>query len=123
MKATVETVAENTSDGSIAPMLFMIIAGAGGGFFYKAVNTMDSMVGYKNEKYINFGKLAARLDDVLNYIPARISAYLMIVSTIFSKFNTKNAWKIYRRDRYNHASPNSAHTESVVAGALEVQLA
>ncbi len=123
VKAAVETVAENTSDGSIAPMLFMIIAGAGGGFFYKAVNTMDSMVGYKNEKYINLGKLAARLDDVLNYIPARISAYLMIVSTIFSKFNTKNAWKIYRRDRYNHASPNSAHTESVVAGALEVQLA
>lgn len=123
VKATVETVAENTSDGSIAPMLFMIIAGVGGGFFYKAVNTMDSMVGYKNEKYINFGKLAARLDDVLNYIPARISAYLMIVSTIFSKFNTKNAWNIYRRDRYNHASPNSAHTESVVAGALEVQLA
>ncbi len=123
VKAAVETIAENTSDGSIAPMLFMIIAGAGGGFFYKAVNTMDSMVGYKNEKYINFGKLAARLDDVLNYIPARISAYLMIVSTIFSKFNTKNAWKIYRRDCYNHASPNSAHTESVVAGALEVQLA
>lgn len=123
IKAAVETVAENTSDGSIAPILFMIIAGAGGGFFYKAVNTMDSMIGYKNEKYINFGKSAAKLDDILNYIPARISAVLMIVSTIFSKFNTKNAWKIYWRDRYNHASPNSAHTEAVVAGALEVQLA
>jgi adenosylcobinamide-phosphate synthase len=123
VKAAVETVAENTSDGCIAPMLFMIIAGAGSGFFYKAVNTMDSMVGYQNEKYINFGRVAARLDDVLNYIPARISAYLMLVSTIFLKFNTKNAWKIYRRDRYHHASPNAAHTEAVVAGALEVQLA
>jgi adenosylcobinamide-phosphate synthase len=123
IKAAVETVAENTSDGSIAPMLFMIIAGATGGFFYKAVNTMDSMVGYKNEKYINFGKTAARFDDVLNYIPARISAYLMIAGTIFSKYNTENAWRIYQRDRYNHASPNSAHTEAVVAGALGVQLA
>lgn len=123
VKAAVETVAENTSDGSIAPMLFMIIAGAGGGFLYKAVNTMDSMVGYKNEKYRYFGKIAARLDDIVNYIPARISAYLMIISTIFTGYNTKNAWKIYRRDRFNHASPNSAHTESVVAGALEVQLA
>jgi adenosylcobinamide-phosphate synthase len=123
IKAAVETVAENTSDGCIAPILFMIIAGAGGGFFYKAINTMDSMIGYKNEKYINFGKFAARLDDILNYIPARISAYLMIGSTFFLKLNTKNAWKIYRRDRYKHASPNSAHTESVVAGALEVQLA
>ena len=123
VKAAVETVAENTSDGSIAPMLFMILAGACGGFFYKAVNTMDSMVGYKNEKYINFGKPAAVLDDILNYIPARISAYLMLASTIFSDFNTMNAWRIYRRDRYNHASPNSAHTEAVAAGALEVQLA
>lgn len=123
VKATVETVAENTSDGSIAPMLFMIIAGAGGGFFYKAVNTMDSMIGYKNETYLNFGKLAARLDDILNYFPARITAYLMMIGTLCSRFNTKNAWTIYRRDRYNHASPNSAHTEAVVAGALEVQLA
>lgn len=123
VKATVETVAENTSDGSMAPILFMLIAGASGGFFYKAVNTMDSMVGYRDEKYVYFGKFAARFDDVLNYIPARVSAYLMIISTIFSKLNTKNAWKIYKRDRYNHTSPNSAHTESVVAGALEVQLA
>lgn len=123
IKATVETVAENTSDGSIAPILFMIIGGAGAGFFYKAINTMDSMVGYKNEKYEYFGKLAAHIDDVLNFIPARVSAYLMIACTIITKFNTKKAWEIYRRDRFNHASPNSAHTESVVAGALEVQLA
>ncbi len=123
IKAAVETVAENTSDGSIAPMLYMALGGAGFGFFYKAINTMDSMVGYKNEKYLYFGRFAAKMDDVLNYIPARISAYLMIISTAFPKFNTENAWKIYRRDRYNHASPNSAHTEAVVAGALEVQLA
>jgi len=123
IKATVETVAENTSDGSIAPMLYMLIGGAGLGFFYKAVNTMDSMVGYKNDRYLYFGKVAARMDDLLNYIPARLSAYLMILGTGFTKNNTKNAWKIYHRDRYNHASPNSAHTEAVVAGALEVQLA
>jgi adenosylcobinamide-phosphate synthase len=123
IKATVETVAENTSDGSIAPMIFMMIGGAGLGFFYKAVNTMDSMVGYKNEKNEYFGKPAAKLDDVLNLIPARVSAYLMIACTLFSEFSTKGAWKIYRRDRYNHASPNSAHTEAVAAGALEIQLA
>lgn len=123
IKAAVETVAENTSDGSIAPMLFIAIAGAGGGFLYKAINTMDSMVGYKNKKYEYFGKIAARTDDVLNYIPARVSAYLMIISTVFSGFNTKKACQTYRRDRYNHASPSSAHTEAVMAGALEVQLA
>ena len=123
IKATVETVAENTSDGSIAPMLCMALGGAAFGFFYKAINTMDSMVGYKNEKYLYFGKCAAKMDDVLNYIPARLSAYLMIFGTVFTKLNFKNAFKIYRRDRYNHASPNSAHTEAVVAGALEVQLA
>jgi adenosylcobinamide-phosphate synthase len=123
IKATIETVAENTSDGSIAPMIYMLIGGAGLGFLYKAVNTMDSMVGYKNDRYLYFGKVAARMDDLLNYIPARLSAYLMILGTMFTKNNTKNAWKIYRRDRYNHTSPNSAHTEAVVAGALEVQLA
>jgi len=123
IKATVETVAENTSDGSIAPMLFMALGGAAFGFFYKAINTMDSMVGYKNETYLYFGKFAAKMDDVLNYFSARLSAYLMIFGTVFTKLNFKNAFKIYRRDRYNHASPNSAHTEAVVAGALEVQLA
>lgn len=122
-KATVETIAENTSDGIIAPMIFMIIGGAPLGLFYKAVNTMDSMVGYKNERYLYFGRLAAKLDDVLNYIPARISAFLMIITCIFTKMNLKNAYKIYKRDRYNHSSPNSAHTEAVCAGALGVKLA
>lgn len=122
-KAAVETVAENTSDGIIAPMLFMAIGGAPFGFFYKAVNTMDSMVGYKNDKYQYFGRIAAKLDDILNYIPARISAYLMIVSSAILGLDAKNAYKIFKRDRYNHASPNSAQTESVCAGALNVQLA
>ena len=122
-KAAVETVAENTSDGIIAPMIFIAIGGAPMGFFYKAINTMDSMVGYKNEKYINFGRFAAKLDDVVNYLPARISAYQMILSSFFLRYDYKNAFKIYKRDRYNHASPNSAQTESVCAGALDVQLA
>ena len=122
-KAAVETVAENTSDGIIAPMIFIAIGGAPMGFFYKAINTMDSMVGYKNEKYINFGRFAAKLDDVVNYLPARISAYQMILSSFFLRYDYKNAFKIYKRDRYNHASPNSAQTESVCAGALDIQLA
>ena len=122
-KAAVETVAENTSDGIIAPMIFIAIGGAPMGFFYKAINTMDSMVGYKNEKYMNFGRFAAKLDDVVNYLPARISAYQMILSSFFLKYDYKNAFKIYKRDRYNHASPNSAQTESVCAGALDIQLA
>ena len=122
-KAAVETVAENTSDGIIAPMIFIAIGGAPMGFFYKAINTMDSMVGYKNERYINFGRFAAKLDDVVNYLPARISAYEMILSSFFLRYDYKNAFKIYKRDRYNHASPNSAQTESVCAGALDVQLA
>ncbi len=122
-KAAVETVVENTSDGIIAPMIFIAIGGAPMGFFYKAINTMDSMVGYKNEKYMNFGRFAAKLDDVVNYLPARISAYQMILSSFFLRYDYKNAFKIYKRDRYNHASPNSAQTESVCAGALDVQLA
>lgn len=122
-KAAVETIAENTSDGIIAPMIYMVIGGAALGIFYKAVNTMDSMVGYKNDKYLYFGRAAAKFDDILNYIPARVSAYLMIVASFITKMNGKNAYKIYKRDRYNHSSPNSAHTEAVCAGALEVQLA
>ena len=123
IKATVETIAENTSDGIIAPMIYMIIGGAPLGLFYKVINTMDSMVGYKNDKYLYFGRAAAKLDDVLNYIPARISAYLMIVASFILKMNGENSYKIYKRDRYNHSSPNSAHTEAVCAGALEVELA
>ena len=123
VKATVETVAENTSDGVIAPLLFMACGGALAGFFYKAVNTMDSMVGYQNEKYLFFGRAAARLDDVLNYIPARLSAWLMIAGAWLTGMDGKNAKKIYLRDRRNHASPNSAQTEAVMAGALDIRLA
>lgn len=121
-KAAVETIAENTSDGVIAPMLYIMIGGAPLGFMYKAINTLDSMVGYKNEKYINLGKFSAIADDVANYIPARISAYIMILASFLLKMNYKNAYKIYKRDRYNHNSPNSANTESVCAGALNIML-
>lgn len=122
-KAAVETVAENTSDGIIAPMLFMACGGPLLGFFYKAINTMDSMVGYKNEKYLYFGRAAAYLDDIANYIPARISAFLIIIASFVLGLDYKNAFKIYKRDRYNHASPNSAQTEAACAGALGVRLA
>lgn len=124
-KAAVETVAENTSDGVIAPMLYAALGGPILGFFYKAVNTMDSMVGYKNEKYLYFGRTAAKLDDFVNYIPARISAYLMILAAYCGgmDFSGKKAYYIYKRDNRNHASPNSAQTESVCAGALGVRLA
>ncbi len=122
-KAAVETVAENTSDGVIAPMFYMAIGGAPLMFLYKAINTMDSMLGYKNEKYLCFGRTAAKLDDVVNYIPARISAWLMIAASRVIGMDTANAVRIFRRDRYNHASPNSAQTEAVMAGALNVQLA
>ena len=124
-RAAVETIAENTSDGVIAPMLYTAIGGPVLGFVYKAVNTMDSMLGYKNDKYMYFGRFAARLDDVVNFIPARISAYLMIAAAFIGgwQFDGKIAYRIFKRDRFNHASPNSAQTESVCAGALWVQLA
>lgn len=123
IKAAVETVAENTSDGVIAPLIYMMLFGPLGGFFYKAVNTMDSMVGYKNDRYYYFGRVAAKLDDILNYIPSRISAIFMIIAAFILKMDYKNALYIFKRDRYNHASPNSAQTEAVCAGALSVQLA
>lgn len=122
-KAAVETVAENASDGVMAPLLYLAVGGPVLGAFYKAVNTMDSMVGYKNEKYLYFGRFAAKVDDVLNYIPARLSALFMVAAAGLTGLSTKNAWKIFKRDRYNHASPNSAQTEAVMAGALGVQLA
>lgn len=124
-KAAVETVAENCSDGVIAPMLCLAVGGPVVGFLYKAVNTMDSMVGYKNDTYLYFGRAAAKLDDVVNYIPARISAALMIAAAFVSgkDFNAGRAARIYRRDRYQHASPNSAQTEAVCAGALGIRLA
>ena len=121
-KGAVETVAENASDGVIAPMLFMLIGGAPFGFMYKAINTLDSMVGYKNEKYINMGRFSAIADDVANYIPSRVAAYLMIAASFLLKMDYKNAYIIYKRDRYNHLSPNSAQTESVCAGALNISL-
>lgn len=122
-KAAVETVAENASDGVIAPLFYMLLGGAPLALTYKAINTMDSMVGYKNEKYLYFGRAAAKLDDAANYLPSRLSALLLIAASFFCRENGKNAWKIWRRDRRNHASPNSAQTEAVMAGALSVQLA
>ena len=122
-RAAVETVAENTSDGVIAPMLFIALGGAPLGFFYKAVNTMDSMLGYVEMPYKNIGCIPARLDDVFNFIPARLSAFLMLAAGGLLGLDMKNGWRIFRRDRYNHASPNSAQTESVCAGLLGVRLA
>lgn len=122
-KAAVETVAENTSDGVTAPLIYMLIGGAPFGFLYKAVNTMDSMLGYKNDRYMQFGKTAAKLDDLFNYIPSRLTALFMIFASFLSGMDGKNAWKIYRRDSRKHASPNSAQTESVCAGALRIRLA
>lgn len=121
-KGAVETVAENTSDGVIAPMFFMFIGGAPLAFLYKGINTMDSMVGYKNDKYLFFGRCAAKLDDLANFIPARISGIVMILAAYFLNLDSKRAWKTFLRDRYNHLSPNSAMTESVAAGALNIQL-
>lgn len=124
-KAAVETVAENTSDGVIAPLLYTAIGGPVLGFLYKAVNTMDSMIGYKNDRYLYFGRAAARLDDIVNYIPARISAFLMILAAALmgKEYDAGHAFRIYKRDNRKHASPNSAQTESVCAGALGIRLA
>ena len=122
-KAAVETVAENASDGVIAPLLYMLLGGAPLALTYKAVNTMDSMVGYKNETSLYFGRAAAKLDDVANYIPSRLAALLWVAAAALTGSDAKGAWRIWRRDRRNHASPNSAQTESACAGALGVQLA
>lgn len=123
IKAAVETVAENTSDGVASPMFYMFIGGAAGGCLYKAVNTMDSMIGYKNARYEDFGRTAARMDDVFNFIPSRLCALFMIMASRLRGFDAENARRIWRRDRRKHASPNAAQTESVMAGALDVQLA
>ena len=121
-KGAVETIAENTADGIIAPMLYMFLGGAPLAFLYKGINTMDSMVGYKNDKYLYFGRCAAKLDDVANFIPARITGVVMVAAAYFLNLDAKQAWKTFCRDRYNHLSPNSAMTESVAAGALNIQL-
>ncbi|MGN8967329.1 adenosylcobinamide-phosphate synthase CbiB [Intestinimonas sp. HCP28S3_D6] len=122
-KAAVETVAENASDGVIAPLLFLAIGGAPLGVLYKSINTMDSMVGYKNDQYLYFGRAAAKLDDLVNFIPARLAGILLCLAARPAGFDGKNAWRIFWRDRKNHKSPNSAHTEAAAAGALDVQLA
>ena len=122
-KAAVETVAENASDGVIAPLLFMAIGGAPLGVLYKSINTMDSMVGYKNDRYLYFGRAAAKLDDLVNFIPARLAGILLCLAARPAGFDGKNAWKIFWRDRKNHKSPNAAHTEAAAAGALDVELA
>ncbi|WP_099467976.1 adenosylcobinamide-phosphate synthase CbiB [Konateibacter massiliensis] len=123
VKATVETVAENTTDGVIAPLFYLMLGGPVLGFAYKAVNTLDSMVGYKNEENLYFGRISAKLDDILNYIPARMSGLLMVAAAFLGGFDGKQSWKIFVRDRYNHASPNSAQTEAACAGALNIMLA
>ncbi len=122
-KAAVETVAENSSDGVVAPLIFLAVGGPVLGFFYKAVNTLDSMVGYKNDRYLYFGRFSAKLDDVLNFIPSRLSGLLLVAASPLAGLDFKGAWRIFKRDRKNHASPNSAQTEAAAAGALGVQLA
>ena len=124
-KAAVETVAENASDGVIAPMIYTALGGPTLGMFYKAVNTMDSMVGYKNDRYINFGRAAALADDVLNFIPSRMSAYIMMFACLFlgKNFSASGAYNMHKRDARKHASPNSAQTESTCAGALGIRMA
>lgn len=122
-RAAVETVAENASDGVVAPLLFMALFGAVGGVLYKAANTMDSMVGYKNERYRYFGTAAARLDDVLNWVPARLTALLMCLAAPLVGLDGSGAWRILRRDSRRHASPNAGYPEAACAGALGVQLA
>jgi len=121
-KAAVETVAENTSDGVIAPLFYILIGGGTLGLIYKTVNTLDSMVGYRNEKYLDFGRASAKLDDILNYLPSRLCALLMIASSFLCRLDFKNARRIWKRDRRKHASPNSAQTEAAMAGALDIQL-
>lgn len=125
IKATVETIAENSSDGVIAPMLYLGFGGPILGFLYKAINTMDSMVGYKNDRYLYYGRAAAKADDFVNFLPARLSALFMILACklFYKEYDYKNAYRICKRDRYKHASPNSAWTESVCAGALGIRLA
>ncbi|HEY9574964.1 MAG TPA: adenosylcobinamide-phosphate synthase CbiB [Lachnospiraceae bacterium] len=123
VKATVETIAENTSDGIVAPLFYMALGGPVLGFLYKSINTMDSMIAYKNEKYLYFGRCAAKIDDVVNYLPARLSALSMLLAAYIGSYDGKLAWKIFKRDRYRHTSPNSAQTEAVMAGALGIELA
>lgn len=122
IKACIETVSESTSDGIVAPMLFILVGGVPWGFVYKAINTLDSMVGYKNDRYMYFGSASARLDDIANLIPARVTALIMIVSAYICKYDGGKAFEIWRRDRHKHLSPNSGNPEAACAGALNIQL-
>ena len=122
-KAAVETVAENFSDGVFAPLLYILLGGAPLAMVYKSINTMDSMVGYRNTRYLYFGRAAAKLDDAVNYLPSRLAALFWIAGSAVTGQDAKSAWRIWRRDARNHASPNSAQCESACAGALGVQLA
>ena len=121
-RAAVETVAENASDGVIAPMFWIFLFGPAGGFFYKAVNTMDSMIGYRNDDYCYLGSAAAHLDDLVNFVPARIAGVLMAAAAYILRMDGANAWRIFLRDRNKHLSPNAGQTESAAAGALDVRL-
>ena len=121
IRSTMETISENTVDGIVAPMLYMFLGGLPLSMTYKAINTFDSMVGYKNEKYMDFGKFSAKLDDVANFIPARITGILIVIASVILVYDYKNSLKIFIRDRKNHSSPNSGHAEAGVAGALGVQ--
>ena len=121
-RATVETIAENASDGVVAPMFYQAIGGAPLTLLYKAVNTLDSMLGYKNERYLNLGRASAKIDDAFNIVPARLTGLIMCTAAFLAGFNGEKSWEIFKRDRYNHTSPNSAQAEAVCAGALDVQL-
>ena len=121
IRSTMETISENTVDGIVAPMMYMFLGGLPLSMTYKAINTFDSMVGYKNEKYMDFGKFSAKLDDVANFIPARITGILIVIGSIILGYDYKNSLKVFIRDRKNHSSPNSGHAEAGVAGALGVQ--
>jgi len=122
LKASIETVSENTSDGSIAPMFYLLIGGPLAAFIYKSINTMDSMVGYKNDKYLNFGRFPAKLDDVANYIPARITALYLLLASSLLQMNSGNGYRVMKRDANKHKSPNAGYPESVTAGCLEIEL-
>ena len=121
IRSTMETISENTVDGIVAPMFYMFLGGLPLAMTYKAINTLDSMVGYKNERYMDFGKFSAKIDDIANFIPARITGFLIIAASMILRYNYKNSLKMFIRDRKNHSSPNSAHAEASVAGALGVQ--
>lgn len=121
-RATVETIAENTTDGIISPLFFFVIGGVPLAVLYRAANTMDSMLGYKNEKYLYFGRVAARVDDILNYIPARITGILFVISALLLGYNWRNSWNMLMRDASKHPSPNGGWAEASVAGALNIRL-